>query len=340
MGRRYLVVLLALMSVVLLGPVIATVQAQADDAEKRATPSTPWGDPDIQGTFTFRTITPLERPSAFAGQETLDPEEAENFEASENIRVNRDLFDPLSPDYQAGYQPRSEGGVLSYNEFWYERGTELTKDNRTALIVDPPDGRIPYTEEAIKQRRNIPMYLRAETADSYTDRSLADRCIMGFNSGPPMTSGGYNNNVQIWQIPGYVVLLNEMVHNTRIISTDGRPHLNIRQWAGDSRGHWEGNTLVVETTNFLRETSLRGSTADTQLVERFTRIDADTVMYEFTAEDLNSYTRPWTAQMPLRRTDGSLFEYACHEGNYGLYGILAGARAKEKAAEEAKTGAQ
>ena len=163
---------------------------------------------------------------------------------------------------------------------------------------------------------------------------------MGFNSGPPMTAGSYNNNVQIWQIPGYVVLLNEMVHNTRIISTDGRPHLNIRQWAGDSRGHWEGNTLVVETTNFLRETSLRGSTADTQLVERFTRIDADTIMYEFTAEDPNSYTRPWTARMPLRRTDGSLFEYACHEGNYGLYNILAGARAKEKAAEEAKTGAQ
>ena len=211
-------------------------------------------------------------------------------------------------------RPNGERNVGAYNEFWFERGKELTKDKRTALIVDPPDGRIPYTEEAIKQRRNIPMYLRAETADSYTDRSLADRCIMGFNSGPPMTAGGYNNNVQIWQIPGYVVLLNEMVHDTRIISTDGRPHLNIRQWAGDSRGHWEGNTLVVETTNFLRETSLVGSTADTQLVERFTRIDADTIMYEFTAEDPNSYTRPWTARMPLRRTDGALFEYACHEG--------------------------
>ena len=335
MSRRYLVVLLALMSVMLLGPAIAAVQAQTDDAEKWTTPSTPWGEPDMQGTFTFRTITPLERPSALAGKETLDSEEAENYEASENIRVNRDLFDPLSPDYQAGYQPRSEGGVLSYNEFWYERGKELTKDKRTSLIVDPPDGRIPYTEEAIDKRRKF-----RRGYDSYTDRSLSDRCIMGFNSGPPMTAGGYNNNVQIWQIPGYVVLLNEMVHNTRIISTDGRPHLNIRQWAGDSRGHWEGNTLVVETTNFLRETSLRGSTADTQLVERFTRIDADTIMYEFTAEDPNSYTRPWTARMPLRRTDGALFEYACHEGNYGLYGILAGARAKEKAAEEAKAGAQ
>ena len=332
MGRRYLVVLLALMSVMLLGPAATAVQAQTAGAEKWTPPSTPWGDPDIQGTFTFRTLTPLQRPSALAGKETLDSEEAENFEASENIRVNRDFFDPLSPDYQAGYAPRSEGGTLSYNEFWYERGKELTKDKRTSLIVDPPDGRIPYTEEAINKRRKF-----RRGYDSYTDRSLADRCIMGFNSGPPMVSSAYNNNVQIWQIPGYVVLLNEMVHNTRIISTDGRPHLNIRQWAGDSRGHWEGNTLVVETTNFLRETSLRGSTADTQLVERFTRVDADTIMYEFTAEDPNSYTRPWTARMPLRRTDGSLFEYACHEGNYGLYNILAGARAKEKAALEEAT---
>ena len=139
MSRRYLVVLLTLMSVVLLGPANAAVQAQTADAEKWTPPSTPWGDPDIQGTFTFRTITPLERPSALAGKETLDSEEAENFEASENIRVNRDFSDPLSPDYQAGYAPRSEGGTLSYNEFWYERGKELTKDKRTSLIVDPPE---------------------------------------------------------------------------------------------------------------------------------------------------------------------------------------------------------
>lgn len=289
-------------------------------------PHTAWGDPDIQGTFTFRTITPLERPSALVNKQILTEEEAAEFEKQTAERhVDR---------------PPREGSVGGYNQFWFERGTEVIPTRQTSLIVDPPDGRIPYTEEAIKQRRNIPMYLRAETADSYTDRSLADRCIMGFNSGPPMTAGGYNNNVQIWQISGYVVLLNEMVHDTRIIPTDGRPHLNIRQWAGDSRGHWEGNTLVVETTNFLRETSLVGSTADTQLVERFTRIDADTIMYEFTVEDPNSYTRPWTARMPLRRMDGSLFEYACHEGNYSLYNILAGARAKEKAAEEAKTEAQ
>ena len=329
MSRQCLFVLLVLVSVVLLVPVTLAGQVQAVRADNRALPRTPWGDPDIQGTFTFRTLTPLQRPGALVGKEALDLEEAEAFEASENRRLNRDLFDPIEGAPCAGYPAKRDGGVLSYNEFWYERGVEMVKDKRTSLIVDPSDGRIPFTEEAIKKRRV------RRGMDSYTDRSLFDRCIMGFNSGPPMVSSTYNNNVQIWQIPGYVVLLNEMVHNARVIPTDGRPHLKIRQWAGDSRGRWEGQTLVVETTNFLRETSLRGSTADTRLVERFRRIDADTVMYEFTAEDPNSYTRPWTARMPLRRTDGLLFEYACHEGNYGLYNMLAGARSQEKAAAEA-----
>ncbi len=144
-----------------------------------------------------------------------------------------------------------------------------------------------------------------------------------------MVSSAYNNNVQIFQVPGYVVILNEMVHNARIIPLDGRPHGGIRQWVGDSRGRWEGETLVVETKNFLRETSLGGSSRDTYLVERFRRLDPDTVMYEFTVEDPNNFTRPWTATMPLRRTDGPLFEYACHEGNIGMHGIMAGARRKD-----------
>jgi hypothetical protein len=225
--------------------------------------------------------------------------------------------------------------VLSYNEFWYERGNQLTEDKRTSLIVDPPDGRIPFTEAARKKNAVQAQKANSGFADSYTDRSLADRCIMGFNSGPPMISGAYNNNVQIVQTAEYVVILNEMVHNARIIPMDGRPHGKIRQFAGDSRGRWEGDTLVVETTNFLRETSLTGSTADTQLVERFTRVDPDTIMYEFRVEDPTSYTRPWSARMPLQRTEGQLFEYACHEGNYGLHGIMAGARAKDKADAEA-----
>ena len=295
-------------------------------------PRTPDGKPDIQGIFTFSTITPLQRPDALAGKDTLNSEEAAEFEASENRRLNRDLFDPEKGAPSAGYAPRAQGGVLSYNEFWYERGSSLTRDKRTSLIVDPPNGRIPFTDAARNKNAEQGKRLAAGFADSYTDRSLADRCIMGFNSGPPMISGAYNNNVQILQVPGYVVILNEMVHNTRIIPTDGRPHGRIRQWAGDSRGRWEGNTLVVETTNFLRETSLAGSSADTHLVERFTRVDPDTVKYEFTVRDPNSYTRPWSVMMPLMRTDEVLYEYACHEGNYGLHGILAGARAREKAA--------
>ena len=302
--------------------IAAPVAAQSEAMAQR----TPHGDPDISGIFTFRTITPLERPQALADRASLTAEEAAAFEASERTRLNRDLFDPETGAPNAGYQSRAEGGVLSYNEFWYERGIELTADKRTSLIVDPPDGRLPWREESRRARAVNRLNLRNGFADHYTDRSLSDRCILGFNSGPPMTSGAYNNNVLILQIPGYVVIQNEMVHNARIIPLDGRPHGEILQWVGDSRGHWDGETLVVETTNFRGETAARGSSRDTQLVERFTRLDSDTVVYEFTFEDENHFTRPWTAVMPLRRTDGPLFEYACHEGNIGMHGIMAGAR--------------
>ena len=287
---------------------------------------TPHGDPDIQGTFTFRTITPLERPESVADKATLSAEEAAAFEAAERTRLNRDLFDPESGAPSAGYQSRADGGVLSYNEFWYERGIELTSDKRTSLIVDPPDGRLPWRDEARAANGVNRLNLRNGFADSYTDRSLADRCLMGFNSGPPMSAGAYNNNVLILQTPTAVVLVNEMVHNTRIIPIDGSDHGSVRRWVGDSRGHWEGDTLVVETTNFLGQTAARGSSRDSHLVERFRRLDDDTVLYEFTFEDSNSFTQPWTAAMPLRRTDGTLFEYACHEGNIGMHGIMAGAR--------------
>ena len=320
MSGRVLVAAFLMLGNVML--VAAPVAAQQETAVSR----TSHGDPDIQGIFTFRTITPLERPAELAGKESLTEEEAAAFEASERRRLNRDLFDPELGAPSAGYQPRAEGGVLSYNEFWYERGIELTRDHRTSLIVDPPDGRLPWKEEARRTLASNRLNLRNGFADSYTDRSLFDRCIMGFNSGPPMTAGAYNNNVLIVQTPDHVVILNEMVHNVRIIPTDGRAHGAIRQWAGDSRGHWERDTLVVETTNFLRETAARGSSKDSYLTERFRRIDADTVIYEFTVEDTSSFMRPWTAMLPLRRTDGPLFEYACHEGNIGLHGILAGAR--------------
>ena len=312
----------ALVTVALVMPAPVWAQAGTDAASLR----TPDGQPDISGVFTFRTLTPLQRPDALAGQATLSAEDAAAFEASERRRLNRDTFDPESGAPSAGYQSRAEGGVLSYNEFWYERGIELTSDKRTSLVVDPPDGRIPYTPDFAEANRLRRLNLRNGFADDYTDRSLTDRCLMGSNSGPPMRPGSYNNNVQILQIPGYVVLVNEHIHNTRIIPVDGRPHGNVRQWVGDSRGRWDGDTLVIETKNFQRETNFAGSSKDTLLAERFKRVGPDTLMYEFTIEDPNNYTRSWTAMIPLRRTDGPLFEYACHEGNYGMVGIMAGAR--------------
>ena len=317
MNHRFFIALVA----VVIAPGLTLAQSGNTDMPLR----TPDGQPDISGIFTFRTLTPLERPAALEGQDTLSAEDAAQFEASERVRLNRDLFDPVDGAPSAGYQSRAEGGVLSYNEFWYERGIELTSDKRTSLVIDPPEGRIPYTPEFRTANRIRRLNLRNGFADHYTDRSLGDRCLMGSNSGPPMRPGSYNNNVHIFQTPNYVALLNEHIHNVRIIPID-RGHLDVPQWVGSSRGHWEGETLVVETTNFARATNFSGSSEDTHLIERFTRLDSDTVMYEFTIEDPNNYTRPFTVAIPFRRTDGVLFEYACHEGNYGMTGIMAGAR--------------
>ena len=317
MNHRFFIALVA----VVIAPGLTLAQSGNTDMPLR----TPDGQPDISGIFTFRTLTPLERPAALEGQDTLSAEDAAQFEASERVRLNRDLFDPIDGAPSAGYQSRAEGGVLSYNEFWYERGIELTSDKRTSLVIDPPEGRIPYTPEFRTANRIRRLNLRNGFADHYTDRSLGDRCLMGSNSGPPMRPGSYNNNVHIFQTPNYVALLNEHIHNVRIIPID-RDHLDVPQWVGSSRGHWEGETLVVETTNFARATNFSGSSEDTHLIERFTRLDSDTMMYEFTIEDPNNYTRPFTVAIPFRRTDGVLFEYACHEGNYGMTGIMAGAR--------------
>ena len=305
-----------------------SVGAQSDPVLRTA-----YGDPDIQGLFTFRTLTPLQRPvidagasASLTGRETLTEEDAAAYEAARRAELNRDAQNLEVHAPGVRYQSRAEGGVGGYNEFWYERGIELTRDRRTSLIVDPPDGRVPYRAAYQAAARIRGANISNGFADSYTDRSLSDRCLLGFNAGPPMVSSAYNNNVQILQTPDHVVIVNEMVHNARIVPLDGRPHGVLRQYSGDSRGRWEGDTLVVETKNFLRETSLGGSSQDTSLVERFRRIDSDTVIYEFTVEDPNGFTRPWSAMMPLRRTDDLLYEYACHEGNIGLAGILAGAR--------------
>lgn len=317
----------AVLTALMLMPFPAAAQSKAP-----AGPRTPDGKPSLVGIYSFSTITPLQRPAELGGKAILSDEEASAFETSENTRQNRDLYDPIKGQPSASYAPRSEGGVLSYNEFWYERGSKLTRDRRTSLITDPPSGTIPLTDAARRVNAARGLISNSGLGDSYEDRSVSDRCIQGFNAGPPMTPSQYNNNVQILQAPGVVVILNEMIHNARIVPTDGRPHTAIRSLSGDSRGHWEGDTLVVETINFRRETSLPGSTAETKLIERFTRLDADTLKYEFTVSDPFSYTQPWSAMMPLVKIQGPLFEYGCHEGNYALPNILAGARAQEKAA--------
>jgi hypothetical protein len=293
----------------------------------RAVVRTPWGDPDLQGLWTNATMTPFERPSELAGKQSLTEEEAAEFENRTLRARDADRREGAGTDVDVG---------RAYNEFWYERGTKVVRDRRTSLVVDPSEGRIPpLTPEAQRRAEARAAARRRSPADGPEDRSLVERCILWPTAGPPMIPGGYNNNYQILQTPGYVVILIEMIHDVRIIPLNGRPHLsdNIRQWLGDSRGHWEGNTLVVDTANYTAKTNFRGSSERLRLVERFTRVDADTINYEFTVDDPTSFARSWTAAIPMTRTRGPIFEYACHEGNYGMTNLLRGARAEEKAAE-------
>ena len=328
----------------------AAGQAQPALGDGWTTPRTAWGEPDLQGVWDFRTITPMERPSALSEKGVLTEEEAARFEEEENRRQNRDFVDPEKGG--AIYPPESEGGVVPYNEFWYDRGTTLVEGNRTSLIVDPPNGRIPpLTPAALAQGRPVsadvvgrrPVRFRSGGigADSPENRGLAERCLVGFNAGPPMIPSAYNNTMRLFQTPDHVVILNEMIHHARIIPLDGRPHVgqSIRQWMGDSRGHWQGDTLVVDTTNFTAKTSSFSPTIQSavgtgetlHLIERFTRVDADRLRYEFTVDDPTTFARSFAAVIPMRTGDGPLFEYACHEGNYGMSNLLAGARAQERA---------
>ena len=326
MLKRCLVALFTATIVLTLAP-----QAAAQPSERTMPMRTPDGQPDISGIFTFRTLTPYQRPEQFEGKETLTAEEAAEFEASERRRQNRDLFDPEKGS--GGYAPRSEGGVLSYNEFWYERGIELTSDKRTSLIVDPPDGRLPpQTEGARMAARERRAYQEEHRYDSYENRGLGDRCIMFSKSGPPIRSGAYNNNLMIFQTPGHVVILTEQARQARLIPIEDTPKLPFGQLAGVSRAHWEGETLVIETTQFRSDSGMTGP--NMHLIERLTRLDSDTVAYEYTVTDSTVYTAPYTVMMPLRRTNGPIFEYACNEGNIGMHGILAGARNLERLGRE------
>ena len=276
----------ALLMVGLATPAADAVFAQG--ADDRPAPRTPWGDPDLQGTWTNATSTPMERPGEYEGRTELTDEERAELDA--RAASNRDRQPP-------------PGDPGAYNSFWVDR---TTRSARTSLLIDPPDGRC----------------ARADAAAA-------------------MIPGFYNHNYQIFQTPNHVVILVEMIHDARIIPLDGRPQLSlrVRQWMGDSRAHWEGDTLVVETRNVSakaderainsgRSLVLSGSEEMT-LVERFRRLDADTIDYRFTLTDPITYTEPWTAAIPMARLEAPIFEYACHEGNYGMMNILRGARAAE-----------
>ena len=294
-------------------------------------PRTPWGQPDLQGVWDFRTITPLERPEELAGQEFLTAEEAANLER-ETVDRNARLLQQAARRTEAG------GNVGAYNNFWMDRGTRVIGTRRTSLIVHPPDGKIPSLTQVGQQRADARQeYRGAHPADSWEDRSVGERCMLGFNSGPPMEPRAYNNHLQMFQTRDYLVILNEMVHDARVIPLGEGAHLpaGVVQWMGDSRARWEGDTLVIDTTNFYNKTSFserHGATPNMRLVERLTRVDRDTLVYEFTVEDPATWTSPWTVEVPMARSEDQLFEYACHEGNYGMDGILAGHRAEERAA--------
>jgi len=307
---------------------LATQSALFGQAKKPWTaPRLPDGQPDLQGIWDFRSATPLQRPPQFAGREFMTAEEAAEYE-----RRAAEREDGRPPD-----DPRTEQSV--HPAWWLDYGKTVVKTRRTSLIVDPPDGRIPsLTPEA--QQRNAARRAEAAThgpADSYENRSLFERCI---TRGAPegLLPGPYNNNLQVLQTPGYVVLLTEMIHDARIVPMDGRPHNNssVRGWMGDSRGRWEGDTLVVDTTNFNEKISFRGATSTLHLVERFTRLDANTLEYRFTVDDRATWTSPWTVAYPMVKSTEPIYEYACHEGNYGLRNILSYARAEEAEAGRKK----
>ena len=315
--------------------VLAVLPLSAIPVAAQTVPRTAWGQPDLGGVWDFRTITPLQRPTSQADKEFLTAVEAANLER-EVVDRNIELAGREARRTEVTRSvDRGEAGAPGfYNNFWLDRGTRTIGTRRTSLVVDPPDGRIPdQTESAQSRAAERREYRRDHPADSFVNRSAYDRCILGFNAGPPVTPGGYNQNLQLFQTPDHVVLVTEMVHTARVVPLDGRPALadGIRQWSGDSRGHWEGDTLVVETANFSAQRGWRGTTEGMTLVERFTRIDADTLEYEFTVTDPETWTAPWTVQIPMRRNDLTLFEYACHEGNHSMEGILGGARADERA---------
>ena len=310
----------------------AVAPAAAQDAKKFSPPHTPWGEPDLQGTYSNRTITPFERPANVNGREFFTKEEVAGLESR--------------AQQQSGDEGRTKGSrqdvERAYNDFWWDRGTKVTSP-RTSLVVEPADGKVPAQTDAAKARAadegKRPAFRGAGAAgrgtDTWLDRSTFERCITRGMPGA-MSPTAYNNNYRFTQGPGFVAIQIEMLGGARVIPTDGRTHIrsSIRQWMGDSVGRWEGDTLVVDTTNFTDKVLYRGAAENLHLVERFTRVGPGEIDYRVTIDDPTTFSKPWTVAIPFINTGEDMFEYACHEGNYGMEGILSGARQEEK--EKAK----
>jgi hypothetical protein len=309
-------------------PSSTATKSPSEAAKNLSLPRSSDGHPDLQGIWSFATLTPIERPAELAGKASLTDQEAADYAKLKIERDNRD---------------RRDGGTAAdvsraYNDLFYDFGNRAT--NQTSLIIDPADGKFPPLTPDGERRAAARVRANSRPPSGPEDRPLWERCILGFNSGPPMLPSGYNNNVDIIQTLDTVAMMTEMIHDVRVVPLDGRPHGQTRQWAGDSRGRWEGNTLVVDSINFTSQGTgtlgLRVATDENlHLTERFMLRDANTLIYEFTVEDPTVWTGPWTASVPMTRSNAAIYEYACHEGNYGMTGILSGARADEKAAEEA-----
>ena len=311
MKAKSITLLVVIPAILLAGNVIS----QTDSSYNQRTP---WGDPDISGMWSYASFTPLQRPERLGEKEFYTPEEAAQIFAN----TQQDVAD-------------RPGDVGSYNYQWFDRG-EVSADFRTSLIVEPSNGRLPVNEATIASQRERAEYLREHSADSWLDRTNWDRCIT--YHGVPAVSSGYNNSYHIVQNQDFVAIHVEMIHDVRIIPIDGRPQLhdNIRQWNGDSRGYWDGDTLVVRTANYSDKTRHRfPSSRNTIAVERFRRVGEDMIDYSFTIEDPTVYDQSWTAVRPMPRlADYKQYEYACHEGNYAMTYILRGARAEEARALE------
>ncbi len=301
---------------------LSLAAAPALMAQSSSIPRTEHGVPDFQGTYTFRTLTPLNRPPELADKATLTEEEAAEWAAFENRRQNRDLI--IDSVGGAGYPP----GVISYNEFWYERGVETIADRRTSLVYDPPNGRVPPLN-AVGKERAAERSEKLRLSEGPEARTLNDRCLLNARTGPPMISGSYNNNMQLVQTKDHVMILSEMIHHARIIRFDDEHHTRQLKWEGDSIAHWDGDTLVINTQNYYYPNGWRNTSKAMKVEERFTWLDENTLDYDFTVEDPNTWDVSWSARLPMRRIEDPIYEYACHEGNHGLAGILAGWRRYE-----------